>query len=454
MKNAWIIPLVGGLACWVLGGASLALHKKGTVSSTRAFLEAGQSVPITNLKLEKDHLHKIELVPVGGVGLNESIDVSAALTQGDKVLFEVADSYWHQRGVWREGGETGTWEEQNAKTEFEFRVPESGVYDLEITLDGTSRGGASISADVKWSKPWVLSFWPLGLGGLFLFGLSGFTAMRAGRTFARSLMSLGPGSKISVNGNVFTVTDRMEHWESLERVGVDFRTRDTMGVERWISISSWWQENPMDDDHGVTLWQIFMEVPLKDDEKTLLQHSEPGGPGIQIQGRRFLVDSENSGGGSLVTARDGDVYLSNYYNWAYRATGWAPKSPGEMWLECTVWRDDREPEWSLSRLLDWQQVEVEEEVELELVSLAEVEKARRPAQPFGAPQADPFGIRGGEPASKNQAFLKPGSAQPSAPAPIDVQWQPPTEQKTKQDQQQESQQPFSSGSKDDPYDWN
>jgi hypothetical protein len=440
MKHRWAIPATLAAVCFVLAGLSVVLTRSGPVGKVEKNLQNGQSVVVKGLELKKDHLHTLHIVPAFGVGLNQNFDVSATLTQGDAVIFEVADSYWHERGVWREGGESGTWQEQNSQTEFEFRVPETGTYELEISLDGSNVGQLPFRAAITWTDPWLLSLWPLLLGGVFLLGLSGFSAYTAGGAYAKSLLHLGRGSKIKLMNEVFEVLERSEHWELAERVGVDLRVRSSTGIERWVSVSSWWRENPMDDEQGTTLWQIFVGVPLTDDEKTLLGASTPGDMSVMVRGQRMQVDRDNSGGGTMVTERAGEIYVAHYYNWAYRSGFTIPRRPGEMWLECTVWRMNNESEWWLSKLLDWKTVEIVEDKPARMINYAEIQKARANPNPFGRGTAAEDGgfsspTAGSQSAAAWQApgqFQQPQSGQQPRPQQT---WQPPSQQQQQPGQQ-------------------
>lgn len=397
MRHRWAIPTALGAVCFILAFASAFFHKEGTVGRIDSMLQIDKTVTARSLELKKGQLYELKMAPVS-VGLDQNYEVSATLTKGDNVVFEVADSYWHQRGTWREGGESGTWQEKNAATTFQFRVPETDRYDLTMALEW-SNGPTSLPmrAGLFWQEPWFLSMWPLLFGGLFLFGFAGFTVWTASSEQAKYLMTVGRGAKIRVEGEEYEVVERSEHFELGLRVGVDLRLRHTeSGQDRYLSVASWWEEYEFGEDEiETTRQQLYIGVHLTETEKMELAQTEPTSRTVRLRDNSFFYDSDNSGLGSMATERDGDIYRSDYFNFAFRSTGRIPRRPGEQWLECTEWTSaDLDREWWLSRLLAGNQVVVTKHVDARMITAKEARESviHDPLGVRKASNLDPFGL--------------------------------------------------------------
>lgn len=337
----------------------------------------------SQLQLDADKRYTLRFQPISSVALDTESVVSATLLQDDDVIFEVEDAYWHQRGTWHEGGESGTWEEQNAKTDFTFLVPEDGVYDLEFDfVEGRGVSGERLTASLTWRKPRALTWWPLGIGALLMFGVAAWTHSTRSRAVANFLKNMGEGTRLELEGVVYTVIARAEHWEDMKCSAVEFRLRSDQGAERWLAITTYWREHPYLEDSDQYLTQTLIDVPLTPVQAQQLAAQDWTSHSIVAADQFYSVDKENGGFGQLVTRRDGAVYRTRYTAYVFRDMGRFPLSPGDIWVECIVWGPHDE-EWSVMKLADIDTLKLVQIVLAEPITSAEAS---------AAPQNDPFGV--------------------------------------------------------------
>lgn len=386
IRDRWMIPAAFGGVCAALAVASFGLTKDGVVHATEKGFMIGDSQVITQMPLEEDKRYTLKMRPTSGVGLDSEVIVSAALSRDDAVVFEVEDAYWHQRGTWREGGESGTWQEQNAQTDFSFVVPESGNYDLEVTLESATSGADRLEILVAWKKPWLLTSWPLLVGALALFTLAGWAHSTRRTVMGKFLEDhVGEGSRLKIGDTEYTVIGRMEHWEVPDRVGVEFRLRTADGSERWLAIERYWREHPYLEDGEQTLVQTLIDMPLTPTQTQALESHAPKDTHVIFNGNVYGRDKENCGWGTLVTIRDGSAYQTRYEAEVFRDEMNFPRSPGDIWIECLTWRDTREVEWAVMEITDTDEVKVLELVPAEQMTHEQIFVKN-------AEQADPFGV--------------------------------------------------------------
>lgn len=385
IANRWMIPAGFGAVCAALAVTSMALSEKGVVHATEAGFTIGQSHALPPMPLEKDKRYTLMLKPTSGVMINSEVVVSATLSREDAVVFEIEDAYWHERGTWREGGESGTWEEQNSNTQFSFVVPEDGNYDLEVTLESaTSIAGDRLEILVGWQDPWMLTTWPLAVGALALFALAGFAHINRRKVMGTFLEdNVGEGSKLEIDGVEYTVIGRMEHWEWPDRVGVEFRLRDSQGKERWLAIERFWREHPYIEDGEQTLVQTLIDVPMTPEEEQLLAGHDQGVTHVAFKDEIYVRDRENCGWGTLVTIRDGTAYQTRYEADVYRDDRGFPREPGDIWIECLIWRDSQEIEWAAMQLTDTDNIKIVHLEEAETMSHHDISLADAQQDPFG-----------------------------------------------------------------------
>ena len=68
----------------------------------------------------------------------------AVQREGDEdPLFELEDGYWAESGIWREGGESGTWYEKNGETKLYFAAPAAGEYAFTVKQNNNANGANS-----------------------------------------------------------------------------------------------------------------------------------------------------------------------------------------------------------------------------------------------------------------------------------------------------------------------
>lgn len=392
IKNRWYIPAAFGVAAFVLAIASFIFSEDGFLVRDQATLESGQSKSFPNLELKKDQRYTLQLQPTNGLPVNAQEGVSAALLSDDAVVFEIEDWYWHERGTWHEGGESGTWEERNVGTTFHFVVPEDGVYALEVSMDrAASIAGDQLEVVLAWRSPWLLSGWPLIIGSLVLFGVAGWSYTTRRGVMGRYIENiLGEGSRITLGEDSFNVIGRHEHFEQAERIGVELRLRDEAGQERWLAVDRYWREHPYIEDGDQTVVQILMNVVLSPLEQQKLDQQEGGltAQHIDVQNRIYTLDKENSGVATMVTYRNGEAYRSRYRCDVYRDEHSFPIQEGERWIEYITWYDEAHTtEWAVMEIIDWTELEV---VEIKEPQTMEAQAALQ------EPDADPFGVRPGD----------------------------------------------------------
>ena len=401
IRYRWVIPACFGTIAFVLAAVSIAVSEKTPIESTVRAIEVGAPQMISGLALEKDRKYALTLTPVRAIPVGHSAVVSASLLRDDVPVFELEDAYWHERGVWREGGESGTWEEQNTATRFTFLVPESGSYDLEIQLVSTSGlGSEQIQAQVVSIKEFPLTVWPLMLGGLFLFGVAGFAQLSARGVMGKFMETLGPGSRLEINDVEYEVVERTEDYEGLERIGMEFRLRDPHGATRWLAVDRYEREHPYLEDQDQLVTHMLFEVPMSPTALEGLRGVTDGTEWVVVDDRQYRYDRDNSGSGSVVNVRNGDTFASDYYAHSYREAGVFPMLPGQRWLTSTRWRASNDIEWSLMEIIDWTRIKVLEHIEGEAADSRALTQPQSPS----APQAtDPFGPLPGYSSAETQS---------------------------------------------------
>ena len=84
--------------------------------------------------------------------VRQPIDTSSAvnielLNENSDVVLSYYKDTWRQTGTWYEGGESGTWDEQDSEISTEFRPGSTGQFRLRLSLEDylsiTNSGGDS-----------------------------------------------------------------------------------------------------------------------------------------------------------------------------------------------------------------------------------------------------------------------------------------------------------------------
>ena len=388
IANRWMIPVGFGVVCVALGITSSVLSSRGIVKNTEAGFQVGDSHVWEGLALKKDQRYTLFVRPTSGVMLNSQVVVSATLSRDGAEVFTVEDAYWHERGVWREGGESGTWEEQNSSSQFSFLVPEDGAYDLEFTLESaTSIAGDRLQMTVEWREPWVFRDWPFFVGALLLFGLGIHAHLSRRGVLGRFLETVGEGTRFKIGDHEYTVISRTEHWEPPQRVGVEFRLRDAQGKERWLAVERYWREHPYIEDGEQTLVQTLIDVEMDDDELARLSAHDSKDSFVTFRDEFYNRDRDNEGSGRMVTIREGRAYVGSYWADVFRDEVKFPQEPGDVWIECITWRgkDAGEVEWGAMQLIDTDLVDIIEMKAAESYTWGQIED-------MTGGNDDPFGV--------------------------------------------------------------
>ena len=425
IRNRWMIPGSLGAVSLVLAGAAAATSEARPVKQGVADFKVGETHNWTDIALEEGKKYRLLLAPTSGMPLDQTNVVSAALTRDDATVFEIEDAYWHERGTWREGGESGTWEEQNAATAFSFRVPETGAYDLEVSLPESTVMGARIGMKVVWLDYFPLSAWPLLLGGVLLFGVASVAQMGGRTAMGKYIEGLGVGSRLRIDGTEYTVIERTEQFEGRVRVGVELRLRDANGVSRYLAVDRYEREHPWMEDTDQLVTQILFEVRMHPAELEALGRVEENELHVAVGDDIYTLDRENSGRGTVGAVRNGETYRSEYMGTAYRGGRTFPMNAGERWLEQVWWLGTTDVEWSVMEIVDWTKIDVLEVREPVMVDVDALYHAP-PSDPLGVgktPGLDAFGQIGVAPSDS----ATQNESETPAPQSISVDWKPPSD---------------------------
>ncbi len=412
VKYRWVVPTALGVLAILLGVISTSASTDRSIREESLAFGVGQSYTWTGLALEEGRKYRLGIVPVDGggspsLGVGENATVSAALKRDDAAVFELEDSFWHERGTWREGGESGTWEEQNARSEFTFEVPESGSYDLEVRLVSSNVAGTGLSISISWLDHFPLSPWAMFLGGVILLGLGGVAWNNSRTVLAKLLEDVGPGSKIRLGELEWVVLDRAEEHEAGKRIGVELRVRDPQsGATSYLAVDRYEREHPWNEEMDQLVALILREVRLTNQELEKLAALPHNETVVGLRNEIYSRDPENSGPGRLYSSKHGETYVSNFYADSYRPEDF-PIAPGDCWLTRTRWSATREEEWTLMEVIDWSSFDVVEFVEAQPIDTTSTNNV---GSPFGGPtdqQRDFFGGAPPQTSAANQPFAAP-----------------------------------------------
>lgn len=383
IQNRWMIPLVFAVVLSVLTVVSFVATGRGEVHSGVVSVSSGEPHVWQQLNLEAGKRYTLKFNPVSHVADGTESVVAATLLQDDGVVFELEDAYWRQRGTWSEGGESGTWEEHNSATKFTFLVPEDGLYDLEFEfVEGRGSSGQRLETSLTWRQPRALTWWPLGIGAILMFGIAIRTHSTRGRAVGKFLERMGEGTQLEIEGVVYTVVARSEHWENRERSAVEFRLRSEDNRERWLAITTYWREHPYIEDGDQYLTQTLIDAPLTPAELARIEALPSDTDHVVVEGKVLDLDRENGGFGNVVTRRNNDVYKTRYTVNVFRDMRKFPTEPGERWAECIIWGPNDE-EWSVMQLVDIDTLKLLAIVFAEPITVEEFIKPSVAPDPFG-----------------------------------------------------------------------
>lgn len=366
LRYRFVIPLVFGIICLVLGIYGKSRRDRATlVTEETLFQTQGQSVTVGPVEMKKGMHYHLFMRPARGVPLFKNAAFGASLLNDETSaeVFALEDYYWHQRGTWREGGESGTWQEQNANTNFAFKIPETGRYVAEVELINTDMATVPAQIAIQESDPFDLAEWPLFIGALLFMGVAVFVYMRRGRTAAEILRNLGYGSRVSIEGKEFEVK-RIYDYADPQAVapGVEYELQSEDGMKRHVAVDvmEYWYEDSEGDDVVKRYHQILMDIPLSESQLNELEQSYRSNRNTVMLGKiAYWHDEDNSGFGQMTDWRGGGgAGKIRYETRVYRDRHDFPKRFNQKWLERIQYAGGDEFEWALMRIVDWRELKV------------------------------------------------------------------------------------------------
>ncbi|TXD36960.1 hypothetical protein FRC98_09470 [Lujinxingia vulgaris] len=364
IRDRPLIPAFFALFCLVGAIYGMMGERKTLIyNETANFAELNTPQKLIGLELDPERMYTLNILYAMPMPVNGAMDVGAAVLNSDgEELLELEDSYWRETGVWREGGESGTWDEQNARTQFNFRVPDAGTYSPQITLfSARAVPAAAFKVQILRSKPRIVGSWPFWLGLLIFIGVAGYVANGRTKVTRKHLEKMGSGSKLKLRGELLTVVDVREHREPGEETGYELRLQNHRGEEHFIAIETY--EEEYTDSEGDDCYRnhryMLHWLELSPDELASVSQQAHNQRWVRVRNTTLSLDRNNSGSGSLTTRFEGETYQSNYKAWVYLPSPF-PRihAGGALILEHLLYEDRGEHEWSLMEILTWKDIEI------------------------------------------------------------------------------------------------
>ena len=137
------------LIFWLLALPALLLVLSGGRRTFRGLLPlpaSGQAVLTTPFELTRGWFGapKVQLTVRQPINTSSAINAELLDDKNNVVLSYYKDT-WRQTGTWSEGGESGTWDEQDSEISTEFRPGSTGQFRLRLSLEDyltiANRGG-------------------------------------------------------------------------------------------------------------------------------------------------------------------------------------------------------------------------------------------------------------------------------------------------------------------------
>ncbi len=366
LRYRFVVPLVFAIIAAVLAIYGFTQRKTRVVMQATGSMIPGDHKVFDGIELIEGRHYRLTMGSTSGVPLNRSGTVGASLMDEDEnYVFEVEDSYWHQRGTWREGGESGTWEEQNAITEFDFRPPATGEYELRIDLFANSADAFKMGVRIDESQPFRLAEWPLLIVALLLLVLAGWIYINRNGYMAEFMRSLGVGAKIEIRGDEYEVT-RLYHYSELGNdVGaVEFELTGQGGIKRYLALEAFEREwtDSEDNDHIAIHKQVLMDIPISREQAAAFEaegHDGRGPAGVMYRGELYNYDEDNSGTSTIFDLTTGQKEFAR--SMMYRGAVF-PRRPGQFWLERTAYHSG-EVEWGVMEIMGADEIKIIDPVE-------------------------------------------------------------------------------------------
>ncbi len=356
-----LIPLVfAGLALVALL-YSISGQIKKTLINERVVLKVGELSESTRFELKPDRRYTLELQQIYGGGQMHSwasLLVTMVHEESEEDIFELEDNYWAESGHWSEGGESGTWSEQNSKTKFNFRVTEGGEYRLESMLtEQLSRPHVELHLRISERKPVRLHWIPLLIGLLLLGGLAVRTAQRRQGTMCKYVEKLTAGSTLSIRGKLYSVQDVRVHHAPGEPTGFEWRLRAEDGTERYLAVETFEYYTKFSEDESQGRY-LMIDVPDAQIDLSVDRRPAQQVQTVRVGSEMFGFDPDNSGAGSVTTYYEGEEYVSRYNARIFRASTFpAPSANGARIVEFVEFMGSPEEEWCVMEILSWRDIE-------------------------------------------------------------------------------------------------
>lgn len=340
---------------------SLSGQIKKTIINDSVVLRVGELTESARFELNPDRRYTLELQQLsGGSQLHSwaSLLVTMVHEESEEEIFELEDNYWAERGTWNEGGESGTWEEQNSKTKFHFRVVEGGEYRLETMLtDQLSRPSVELQVKISERKPVRLHWIPLLVGVALLGALAAYTVWRRQEMMCEYLEKLTAGSTLTIRGKLFTVMDIRVHQALGEPDGFEWRLRGEDGTERYLAVETFEYQPQFSEDEAAGRY-LMIDVPEAQIDFTVDRRPAQQVQTVRVGAEMFGFDSENSGAGLVTTHFEGEKYVSRYNARIFRASSFpVPSAYGARIVEYVQFLDSPEEEWCVMEILSWSDIE-------------------------------------------------------------------------------------------------
>lgn len=366
LRYRFVVPLVFAIIAAALAIYGFSQRKTRVVMQATGSMVPGDHKIFEDIELIEGRHYRLTMGSTSGVPLNRSGTVGASLMDADEnYVFEVEDSYWHQRGTWREGGESGTWDEQNAVTEFDFRPPSTGEYELRVDLFPTSADAFKLGVRIDESQPFRLAEWPLLIVAVLLLVMSAWIFISRNGYMAEFMRRLGVGAKIEIRGQEYDVTRLFHYAELGSGVGaIEFELTGQGGIRRYLAIEAFEREwtDSEDNDHIAIHKQVLMDIPISREQSAAFEaegRDGNGPPGVMFRGDYYKYDDDNSGSATVFDLTSGQKYFAT--SMMYRGAAF-PRRPGSFWLERTAYQDGL-VEWGVMEIMGADEIKIIDPVE-------------------------------------------------------------------------------------------
>lgn len=206
--NIWVYLALGSVGMIILAGLSSIFFVKPLASKTLQAQE-GKPARLQPIKVKPQAIGAVRVDVTARIPTNRYLAYEVQIRdQQDKVLAAGLKNAWKESGVWREEGQTGTWQEDDleAGLDISSAKPESLNVVVEVLEYGTSRNQTlteSVSFRIKVNQGIIDTryLWPGFWGGLLMAGLTCLFSKSAGATLSdKSIGDSDLGDRVNVGG--------------------------------------------------------------------------------------------------------------------------------------------------------------------------------------------------------------------------------------------------------------